>query len=299
MKTLKIHYDSKIQMIYLGWRKSMLIPMALVIVSFYSCTTPYMVGQYPGGNYSDPPSWAQNFDGENPANYYYLPDIECYYDLRNREFVYMEDGNWRFSAMLPSIYASFNLNNCFVVKLNNSVIEPWMHFQYYVSHYPRYYYKSINRVGDHDQSSRWFNENVKHSGYNNRTVEQGKRNDQNRQIQRSDRDQMNNGYNSRNNTETENRNDNRQIKDANSNQMNNRASSPQNSNEGNRNTGRQIPDSRPNPQRASEGAVNREQPMKYYGRQIGQPVKVLKNMRKPQENNSEIKRQDNKERKRE
>ncbi|MEI7526848.1 MAG: hypothetical protein WCJ95_21045 [Mariniphaga sp.] len=295
MRTLKTRFESSIQRISFRRINSIQVIGAIMIVSLYSCTAPYMVGQYREGGYTAPPSWAQNFDNENPANYYYLPDIECYYDLRNREFVYMENGSWRFSALLPSIYASFNLNNCFVVKLNNSVNEPWMHFQYYVSHYPRYYYKSINR-GDHNHEARWFNENVKHSGYNNRRNEPGTRNE-NRQVQRSDRDQMNNGFNSRKSTDGGNRKENRHTPEVRGNEVNNRGGNPTNVKDGNHNMVKQNPDSRPNPQRANEGQVNREQPMKYYGRQIGQPVKVQKNMRKPQENKGEVKRQEKRERK--
>ena len=171
-----------------------------------------------------PPSWAPDYDSQNSAHYYYLPDIECYYDLWNREFVYLEEGNWQFSPTLPPIYAGYDLNNCFTVILNNSVHEPWMHFHYYVAHYPRFYYKSINRDGYHDNARplRGFNENGKGLVYNNRPGNfSGNRNEA-RPVQGLKHDQ---------------------------------------------------------PERSTRPA----QPMKYYGKQIGQPVKVQRNMMKPQE----------------
>jgi hypothetical protein len=254
MKTLKTRIQRLIQGISFSILNIIPLSAVIILVSLSGCTTPYMVSHNPHSEYMPPPSWAQDFDTEYPVNYYYLPDIECYYDLRNREFVYMESGNWRFSASLPSIYASFNLNNCFVVKLNNEVVEPWMHFHYYVAHYPRYFYKSIERENYHNygHAPRWFNENIKHYGYNN-----GKENNDYKENKsaREDYGHDQNRYN------TNNRENNRAQK--------------------------------------NEGSVNREQPMKYYGKQIGEPVKVLRNMRKPQDNKGGAKRQETKERKNE
>jgi len=99
-----------------------------------------------------------------------------------------------------------------------------MHFHYYVAHYPRFYYKSINRDGyrDNVHPLRGFNENAKGLIYNNR---------------------VNNGSNNRNET---------------------------------------IPSQEANrvlPAKSGRPA----QAMKYYGKQIGQSVKVQRNMMKPQE----------------
>jgi len=93
--------------------------------------------------------------------YYYFPDIECYYDIWNREFIYPEDGSWMFGATLPPSYSWFDLNTAFIVLLDYNVFEPWRYFNYYVSHYPRYYYRSIykDRYEDAINPPRGFNEN--------------------------------------------------------------------------------------------------------------------------------------------
>ena len=289
MKILKKQIEKDIQRIFNSRLLSLVLISALTL-SFYSCTTGYMVGTSRERYDLTPPSWAPDFDNADPANYYYLPDIECYYDVRNRAFVYLEGGNWRFSASLPSIYANFDLHNSFVVVLNNTVNEPWMHFHYYVAHYPRYYYKSVNRYGDQDnnRSARWFNENKRHSGYTNRN--------ENRQVQRSDREQYNRDYNRNNNNTGGNRIENRQSPDVRRNNGNNSGSNRSTTREEKRNDVRPAPDQKQNVRAGNEGSLNREQPMKYYGRQIGQPVKVQKNMRKPQENKGKEKRQEKRER---
>jgi len=107
-----------------------------------------------GVHYTNP-SWAPPYD--EGVRYYYLPDIEAYYDLSDQEFVYLDNGQWLFSPLLPPIYSGYDLYNSFVIALNLNVFQPWMHYQYYVSHYPRYYYHNFYRT---DMAKiRGFNEN--------------------------------------------------------------------------------------------------------------------------------------------
>ncbi len=180
----------------------------------------------------DLPSWAPYYENANMVRYYYFPDIECYYDVRNRDFIYLEDGQWMFGRSLPPVYAWFDLNNCFIVALNARVFEPWRHFHYYVAHYPRFYYRSYYHdiYMDRSRPLRGFNENERSVVYN--------RPSENR----------NNSYNGRNGSY--NGNENRS-----------------------QNEGRQgYSERRVTPTHASE-------PMKYYGKPVGQPVKVQKNMK--------------------
>lgn len=107
------------------------------------------------------PSWAPVY--YSGVRYYYLPDIETYYDLSDQEFVYLYNGQWLFSPALPSIYSSYDLYTGFVVALNRSVYRPWLHHQYYVSHYPRYYYHNVYH--DNIAAIRGFNENVRKPFY--------------------------------------------------------------------------------------------------------------------------------------
>jgi len=112
-------------------------------------------------NYENP-EWAPLYiDGER---YLYLPDIESYYDLATREFVFLYHGQWRYSRELPSWYDNFDLQNCFVIVLSTNVYQPWLLHQYYLSHYPRYYYRDY-----YDRSNipyvRGFDENQKRAIY--------------------------------------------------------------------------------------------------------------------------------------
>ncbi len=108
------------------------------------------------------PSWGPAY--YQGVRYYYLPDIETYYDLSSQEFIYLNNGQWTYSAYLPTIYSGFDLNNCFTIELNANIYQPWMHHQYYVSHYPRYYYRDYY---DHSNIPyvRGYNENIRSAVY--------------------------------------------------------------------------------------------------------------------------------------
>lgn len=92
------------------------------------------------------------------VRYYYIPDIEAFYDLSNQDFVYLDDGQWLFSYGLPAIYSGFDLFGAFIVALDVDVFQPWMHFQFYVSNYPRFYYRNLYNKSE-ITNIRGFNEN--------------------------------------------------------------------------------------------------------------------------------------------
>lgn len=75
------------------------------------------------------------------VRYYYMPDIEAYYDLTDQNFIYLDNGQWLFSPALPPVYSTYNLNNGFLIALNSGIYQPWVRHTYYVSSYPRYYYR--------------------------------------------------------------------------------------------------------------------------------------------------------------
>jgi len=118
-----------------------------------------------------PPLWAPPYDNVEQVHYYYIPDIEVYYDVWNHEYVYLHDGSWVFTSSYPTYYNQYDINSAFVVVLDSKVAEPWRRHQTYVSHYPRYYYKSVyeRRDNNHDNYGgvRGFNENAKAPVYRN------------------------------------------------------------------------------------------------------------------------------------
>lgn len=62
------------------------------------------------------------------ARYYYLPDIESYYDIRNRNFVYMKDGSWVKTNDLPANYSDYDLYSGYKVVLTDDA-EPFSNYE--------------------------------------------------------------------------------------------------------------------------------------------------------------------------
>src|SRR5436853_6526069 len=62
-----------------------------------------------------PPYWAPAYENVTQVRYYYLPDLETYYDVWGNEFVYLDNGQWIFSSFLPPMYTSYDLRSAPVV----------------------------------------------------------------------------------------------------------------------------------------------------------------------------------------
>ena len=80
------------------------------------------------------PSWGPA--GYEQASYYYLPDIETYYYVPKKQFIYLNNGKWMFTNSLPSRYASYNLYNGYKVVLNSP--RPYLNFESDRSKYSKY-----------------------------------------------------------------------------------------------------------------------------------------------------------------
>lgn len=89
-------------------------------------------------NIGNLPAWGPTVTTEE---YYYLPDIDSYYDIRQSQFIYLNNGQWIRSRSLPIRYRSYNLKTGYVVVLND------YHGHSPYSHYKNHkvkYYKSDN-----------------------------------------------------------------------------------------------------------------------------------------------------------
>jgi hypothetical protein len=67
-------------------------------------------------NIGRPPVWGPVVTTEE---YYYMPDIDSYYDIHQSQFIYLNNGVWIRSRALPRRYRSYNLNTGHVVVLND------------------------------------------------------------------------------------------------------------------------------------------------------------------------------------
>lgn len=75
-------------------------------------------------NIGSQPLWGPT--GYDYAEYYYLPDIESYYYVPKRQFVYLDGGRWIFSTALPARYNNYDLYNGYKVVINRD--RPYLNF---------------------------------------------------------------------------------------------------------------------------------------------------------------------------
>jgi hypothetical protein len=67
-------------------------------------------------NIGDQPEWGPA--GYNYAEYYYMPDIETYYYVPKKQFVYFSGNKWVFANTLPPTYAGYNLYSGYKAVFN-------------------------------------------------------------------------------------------------------------------------------------------------------------------------------------
>ena len=69
--------------------------------------------------------------GYSNVQYYYLPDVQAYYDIRASQFIYINNGIWIRARYLPGPYRNYDLYSGYKVVLTD----------YHGSH-PYYYFNS-------------------------------------------------------------------------------------------------------------------------------------------------------------
>lgn len=187
-------------------------------------------------NLGTPPMWGPV--GYDNVQYYYLPDIESYYEIQSGMFIYLDNGIWIRSAFLPFQYQDYDLYNGYKVVLTNyHGNRPY----YYFKHDHRRYYKGYRGRPQHNYGHRPDNyqhnrpiDNGNHSGNNKPTNNGNHRSDNNNNSNHRPATVPTNNQNSPNNQSTVHRpmgND-KNVSKPNStkNQNNNKATTKPNNN---------------------------------------------------------------------
>lgn len=81
------------------------------------------------------PSWG--VPGNYAGDYYYMPEIDTYYDIPHRQFIYLQGNNWVFASSLPYAYRNYDLNRGYKVVVNEP--RPYLRGGFYRSRYVNYY----------------------------------------------------------------------------------------------------------------------------------------------------------------
>ena len=68
-------------------------------------------------NIGTPPAWGP--EGYSDVRYYYLPDVQAYYDVESSMFIYYEGSRWIRRSYLPSRYRNYDLYNGYKVVMRD------------------------------------------------------------------------------------------------------------------------------------------------------------------------------------
>ncbi|MBG9378685.1 hypothetical protein I5907_20805 [Panacibacter sp. DH6] len=97
--------------------KRFLLVSALLLGSIvYTATASAQVSVRINANIGNQPMWGPA--GYDYAQFYYLPDIDMYYDVMARQFVYQNRGQWIYANTLPYNYRNYDLYSGYKVVLN-------------------------------------------------------------------------------------------------------------------------------------------------------------------------------------
>jgi hypothetical protein len=117
-----------------------------------------------GINIGSQPEWGPV--GYDRADYYYMPDIDAYYDVNAHQYVYSSNNVWIHSASLPPRYRNYDVYRGYKVVVNERT--PWVHNDVYRTKYSPYrgqHNQSVIR-DSHDEKYRnhWKGDNDKRHG---------------------------------------------------------------------------------------------------------------------------------------
>ena len=100
-------------------------------------------------NIGAPPMWGPA--GYTDVRYYYLPDVEAYYDVPSANFIYFERGQWVHRKYLPKQYRGYDLYSGYkVVMTDYRGNAPYEHIRDYKMKYAKGYHgKAQKTIGNH------------------------------------------------------------------------------------------------------------------------------------------------------
>jgi hypothetical protein len=85
-------------------------------------------------NINNQPGWGPT--GYDHVDYYYIPDVDAYYDVNNHQYVYNDNNTWVHAQTLPSQYSNYDPYQSYKVVVNQP--NPWEHNDVYKEKYKSY-----------------------------------------------------------------------------------------------------------------------------------------------------------------
>jgi hypothetical protein len=117
-----------------------------------------------GVNIGSQPEWGPV--GYDHVDYYYMPDVDAYYDVPTHQYVYLSNGGWVHRAYLPGRYRNYDVYHGYKVVVNRP--NPWLHHTEYRTRYASYRGRRdqvvIRDSRDVKYRDHWHGDNGRHGG---------------------------------------------------------------------------------------------------------------------------------------
>jgi hypothetical protein len=96
-------------------KKKILFAILLISIAFANSTNA-QVSLSLNFNIGSQPAWGPT--GYDRVEYYYMPDIDAYYYVPKKQFIYLNNNHWVFANSLPYKYSGYNLYRGHKVVIN-------------------------------------------------------------------------------------------------------------------------------------------------------------------------------------
>jgi hypothetical protein len=136
--------------------------IVLIAALFLSGTSSTLNAQVRAFNLESQPIWGPT--GYDYVEYYYLPDIEAYYNVPQHRYYYYNNGSWITRSYLPSRFNNYDFYNSYKVVVNER--DPWKNHKTYRNKYSSYKNRHDQQVIRDSRDSKYF-VNKKHPEHQN------------------------------------------------------------------------------------------------------------------------------------
>jgi len=132
--------------------KKTILVVALLISGFVFQTATAQLQVSLRANIGNQPIWGPV--GYDRADYYYMPDIDVFYQISTRQYIYQQRGRWVFARNLPFRYRDFDVYKGYKVVVNER--SPYRHADSYRAKYASYKGRHDQEVIRNSHDSKYF-----------------------------------------------------------------------------------------------------------------------------------------------
>lgn len=152
-------------------KKTILIA-TLVLSGFLFGTAQAQLKVSVKANIGTQPVWGPT--GYDHVDYYYLPDIDSYYDVQARQYVYKDHGHWLRGNSLPGRYHDYDVYKGYKIVVNDPY--PYRHAETYRTKYGEFKGRHNKELIRDSHESKYF-ENKDHPEHDKWVKDHKRQND--------------------------------------------------------------------------------------------------------------------------